>query len=92
MTYHNLSAPRICGADFGTPGRCFVLEDTPKSWQVAETYCQQNLSIPGHLGFVKDQGTQSLLETEVQKKGWSNTWISGKVSDRRWSWFTSEYI
>ena len=92
VTYHNISAPRICGADFATSGRCFVFEDTPKSWQLAETHCQQNLSFPGHLGFVKDQVTQSLLETEVQKKGWGNTWISGKVSDRRWSWFSCEYI
>ena len=92
MTYHNLSAPRLCGADFKTPGRCFILEDTPKSWQVAENHCRQKLPFPGHLGFVKDKEAQSLLETEVQKKGWSNTWISGKVSDRRWSWFSSEYI
>ena len=88
---HNISAPRLCGADFKTPGRCFIFEDTPKSWQVAETHCRQKLPFPGHLGFVKDQETQSLLETEVQKKGWSDTWISGKVSDRRWSWFTCKY-
>ena len=92
LTYHNISAPRLCGADFKTPGRCFVFENSPKSWQLAETHCQQNLPLPGHLGFVKDQETQSLLQTEVQKKGWSNTWISGKVTDRRWSWFSGQYI
>ena len=83
--------PQLCD-DFSTPETCYILVDEPMEYWEADKYC--NDTYPGHgdLAVIGDQPTQDFLGSEVQKKGWPRTWISGLVGDRKWRWFESKFL
>ena len=83
---------QLCQADFSNPGTCFTLVDEPMRYSEADKYCNNTYPGRGKLTVVGDQPTQDFLASEVQKKGWPRTWISGAVADRRWRWHESKFL
>ena len=86
------TVPRLCNADFSTPGTCYTLVDEPMEYWDADKYCNNTYPGPGDFAVLGDQQTQDFLASEVQKKGWPKTWISGGVADRRWKWLESKFF
>ena len=60
-------------------------------WE-ADKYCNYTYPGSGDLAVIGDQQTQDFLASEVQKKGWPRTLISGAVADRRWRWHESRFL
>ena len=86
------TVPRLCDADFSTQGRCYILVDEPMEYWEADKYCNNTYPGSGDLAVVGDQQTQDFLASEVQKKGWPRTLISGALADRRWRWQESKFF
>ena len=84
--------PQLCDADFSTPETCYILVDEPMEYWDADKYCNDTYPGRGGLAVIGDQSRQDFLGSEVQKKGWPRTWISGLVGDRRWRWFESKFL